>query len=242
MEERENKECWMEFTQRATKDENNQLIDVNYLSDLDGLFCKFARGWIKKIQDPKSNIFERFIYLWMTFNSWLSMVVPDDSKNDQDRYLLDTIAGSERFGERFDDLWTGNDQFQGWAEDFAGIGPVFKVIWLKNNGIPPWNEEKEERREYVKMVLEKNPYKKSSPQFFPSCSFKRHISDEGDVQIPIDWPHIVHMIYQVRCNLFHGGKAYDSSRDRIFVELAFNILWAMFQEEGFIGEILQDTE
>jgi hypothetical protein len=234
MEEREDENCRKVLAYKAKK--NNE--DVKILDDLDINFKRFAAGWIDKVKDSE-NVFEKFIFLWFTFNSWLSLVVPDENKNDNDQYLLHTIATSDRFDDRFDSLLGKDNQFAESARELAAKGPIFRVIWMKNRGIDPWNQEEKERLSYVKMLYQMGPFLKTEhgprAQFSPECAFKYHIKLGS--QIPCDWLHIMHMIYQIRCNLFHGGKTYDSNRDERFVTLAFNVLWPMFRLEGFIKNL-----
>jgi hypothetical protein len=42
---------------------------------------------------------------------------------------------------------------------------------------------------------------------------------------------VLSMVYQVRCNLFHGGKNYSSESDRQFITLAYKILWQVWMNE-----------
>jgi hypothetical protein len=75
---------------------------------------------------------ERFIYLWVTFYAWAAQVVPAESQNHIDRYLIRCVAGSERFRRRFDSLMETNRQFRCSVESLCRIGPVTKVLWLRN--------------------------------------------------------------------------------------------------------------
>jgi hypothetical protein len=38
------------------------------------------------------------------------------------------------------------------------------------------------------------------------------------------FPNIIDVLYQIRCNFFHGGKSPNQSRDREFVEIGCKIL------------------
>jgi len=235
----DNEKCWKALSRKATGNLGDAHdFEVKPLHHLeDEQFPRFAHGWLKMARDSK-DVYKKFIFLWMTFNSWMSLVVPDITKNDVDSYLLHCVAGCRRFRGYFDGLYNSNIQFRKWADEFASLGPVFRVIWLRNNQIGPWDSNRETRRDYVKKVNDQDPWVNKNgklyPQFSPECAFREHL-DKG-TGVPADWPHIIHMIYQVRCNLFHGGKAYDSRRDQRFVELSFNILWEIFQEECYLTQ------
>lgn len=194
---------------------------------------RFAETWIKKFKDThEDNFAEKFIYLWVTVNAWASMCVPDITKNHEDAYLIHSMAADPIFAKRFIKLSADNKEFKNKVDKFISLAPVFQVLWLRNNHIAPWDMT-ESREEYVKQVRHQNPYHKGRdeqryPAYTPACAFE-HFDKDGHV--PADWEHVIHMIYQVRCNLFHGGKSYDSQRDRCFIELAYFILWSMWKYE-----------
>ena len=72
MEEREDKKCQKKLSYKAKN--NSEDVLILYDSDININFKKFATGWIDKVQDSET-VFEKFIFLWFTFNSWLSLVV-----------------------------------------------------------------------------------------------------------------------------------------------------------------------
>lgn len=67
---------------------------------------------------------------------------------------------------------------------------------------------------------------KNGKEYFQPICYRMH--DDG---VPIDWAHILISIYQIRCDLFHGGKNYYNSGDIKFVKHAFNILWKVWGKE-----------
>lgn len=195
----------------------------------------FARTWIKRFNDAEnSNVAEKLIYLWVTVNAWASKVVPDLTKNHQDAYLVHCMAKDELLNQRFVKAYKSLSEFKSNVDQFLGVAPVFQALWLRNKGIPSWNRD-EDRSEYTKRVESSSTYipnnrpnKPPYSAFAPSCAFD-HIN-WGEA-IPADWPHVISMIYQVRCNLFHGGKNFNHEGDRLFIELAYKILWEIWQEE-----------
>lgn len=188
----------------------------------------FVEMWIRKFHHTnEDNAAEKFIYLWVTVNAWASMVVPDITKNHVDAYLVHCLAQDKQFKSLFLEKLTTNPVFQNRVNKLISMGPVFQVIWLRNNNIRAWDIRQENRLEYVKHVREHNPYHELGSgnkiaAFAPSCAFE-HL-DLGE-PLPNDWPHVLSIIYQIRCNLFHGGKNYMSDRDRHFIKLAYSILW-----------------
>lgn len=193
----------------------------------------FARTWINRFKHThEGNFAEKFIYLWVTVNAWLSMSVPDASKNHEDAYLIHSMASDQTFKERFLMIVKDDENFRDKAKELISLAPVFQVLWMRNNHIGSWDMN-ETRKEYIENIKSKNPYHNTRdgqkyPAFAPACAFEHLDISEP---IPLDWPHVLHMIYQIRCNLFHGGKSYDSMRDKLFIELAYTILWKIWKQE-----------
>jgi len=210
----------------------------------------FVETWVRRFRTPPPALrrgprsapeagtgrdFEKFIFLWVSINAWASMAVPDQTRNHEDAYLVHSMARDPELNEQFSRLLK-NDRFSENVKAFADLGPVFQVLWLRNKGISAWRkEEGESRADYVARVFGQDPFHRVTrndqvqklPAFSPACA-EKHLTDGEN--IPADWPHLLHMIYQVRCNLFHGGKTYESAADRAFVDLAFKILWRVWQQ------------
>lgn len=215
----------LDVCHRLSEELSSDLSVLGVYSEIWG----FVRTWMRRFHaTSEQNCVERFIYLWVTFNAWAAQVVPDESQNHLDRYLIKCAAGSERFQQRFDLLMRANREFRRSVTRLCEIGPVIKVLWLRNSGIAPWDIHRESRHVYLRRLSDRLEMAGRPLPFSPECAFQ-HLR-AGD-QIPADWPHVLWMLYQVRCNLFHGGKDYDSARDREFIELAQSILWELWQPE-----------
>lgn len=204
------------------------LTDISFVPR-DSEIWRFAETWMRRFHaTSEENHAERLIYLWVTFNAWAAQAVPDESQNHIDRYLIKCVAGSERFRKRFDSLMETNRQFRHHVQELCEIGPVIKVVWLRNSRIGQWDRDRESRRNYLYGILDRLETAGRPYPFSPECALHHLRIGES---IPADWPHVLWMIYQVRCNLFHGGKDYDSARDRVFIRLAHSILWEMWHPE-----------
>jgi hypothetical protein len=170
----------------------------------------FARAWIQRFNEAEEqNVSEKLIYLWVTVNAWASRSVPDLSRNHEDTYLIHCMAKDCVLSERFASLYQNDHEFYNAVSSFLQMVPIFQALWLANNSIDPWNIN-DDRRVFVTNIIKRNPYVVSTkngeerrfPAFSPACALK-HLQN-GET-IPSDWPHLISMIYQVRCNLFHGG-------------------------------------
>jgi hypothetical protein len=194
----------------------------------------FVSSWMRKFRDRGSNEedpgFERFIFLWVSVNAWASMAVPDQVRNHEDAYLVHSMAQDPEMNRHFEALLE-NTKFHADATQLAALGPVFQVLWLRNHGVTSWQLDSDESRaQYVSRVFAQDPFHRPKQNVFPAFAPACALTHQSDSQpIPTDWPHLLHMIYQIRCNLFHGGKTYESAVDQQFVDLAFRILWAVWK-------------
>jgi hypothetical protein len=103
------------------------------------------------------------------------------------------------------------------------------------SNIQPWcaNNPDEKRSDYRLKCFAVNL---NSSDYAPRCYIdhqpKESIKSGGDpLNAPLDWPHILGVIYQIRCNLFHGGKSFVNSKDKDFARYAFIILNKVWTKE-----------
>jgi len=216
----------------------NRQVGLNQV-DIDSGLWPFLRTWLRKLTSDGAGSadkqFERFIFLWVSVNAWASMAVPDQSKNHEDAYLVHSMAADPTLNSTFTELLE-NPHFYAEVSAFAALGPVFQTLWLRNNNVSPWDKSQiDARQDYVDQVFKEDPFHRKTtgrqsdvhPAFAPACARTHRLAGE---QIPVDWPHLLSMIYQVRCNLFHGGKTYRGSTDHLFVDHAFKILWRVWRQ------------
>ena len=108
------------------------------------------------------------------------------------------------------------------AAELARLGSVFKVSWLRKRGVVPWGHQ-ESLEAFIQRVLVSDT--RQERPWAPRCAA---VHVKAREMVPVDWPHVIWMIHQIRFNLFHGGKDYDSRSDNRFVELAYEILWRVW--------------
>jgi hypothetical protein len=190
-------------------------------------FAKFAAPWLSRARssEKKQEPFEAFIFVWVAFNAWLARVVSDRSETEHDSYLVGAAGIDEEMNGRFNKLLRDDMHFNATALTFYRLFPVFKVRTLVESGIPPWGEHgMEQRRDEYRERCFKSNLKRTD--YAPRC-YREH----GESDLPFDWPHVLSAVYQVRCNLFHGGKSFYYSKDRDFPTLAFELLWKVWAQE-----------
>jgi hypothetical protein len=159
--------------------------------------------------DPADS-FEPFICAWIAFNGWASCC----TDLDQDLQIVEALSRSSELALRFEQSVAESGAFRANAERFRNLWPVFKVQDLRRRRIPMFQELDRQT-----MIAEY--FQRGADSFRPQC-YRRHL-DAGE-DIPLDWPHVLSAIYQVRCNLFHGDKAPHSEIDRGLVHSGFQIL------------------
>lgn len=199
-------------------------------------FEYFVRPWFRKVRiaAKRDEWFEAFIYLWVTFNAWLAQIVSDRNFSDKDWYIVQAAGLDPTLEDRFNGLLEGDPEFLEWASTFHSLWPVFKVRALIENGVESWGawNSEEDRSEYRARSLQLGL---TRSEYSPRCFMDHQPAESIDWEtahhhVPLDWVHTISGIYQVRSNLFHGGKSFLSSKDPIFVELSFRILWHVWRE------------
>jgi hypothetical protein len=212
------------------------LVDRNLLQQQE--FWYFARKWVWRAQDGErgeDDYFAKFIYLWIVFNAWGSQVVTNESKSDRDSYLVFALGCDPILVRCFEEKRRSDTEFRQLTHKFSSLWPVFKVRALNDLGIEFWSD-RTPRDEYVQSVLHRIPTDRSKGAYAPPCYLSHPIMEEApeinvQYEAPTDWAHTLTAIYKVRCNLFHGGKSFQSSRDKAFVKYAYKILWEVWEQE-----------
>jgi len=182
-------------------------------------FDDLVRPWICRALESSENdnYFEAFIFLWVTFNAWAAAIVANRDKSDHDRYLIEAVGHDPALCSRFATLRKSDRYFEKYTKEFAQNWPIFKVRALHAHGLGAWDKKQESRDSYRKQCLAQGlTYKDYQP-----CCYTDHTKGSP---LPIDWPHTSAAIYQIRCNLFHGGKDFRVSSDQEFTRYAFEIL------------------
>lgn len=205
---------------------------INRDKELPEYLRKLLKGWLDKADVKHTydkscgDYFQPFIYLWIAFNSYLTHAV-DETINDLERDLVYAAAHDEIMNDVFDSYYSGCEEFRETVNELSILLPIFNARDLFKEGIGGWQENitDESRESYKEKIFNHNrvSIKKKRIRFEPRC-FQNH----GCGEQLIDWSHTLSAIYQIRCNLFHGGKSFLLSRDKDFVRYAYIILWRVW--------------
>jgi hypothetical protein len=202
-------------------------------------FWRFADPWVKRAENcvrlRSDHHFEGMIFLWVVLNSWITQAVTNEDRSHEDRYLVGVMAADPLLNAEFERARRRDRSFRAMTESFASLWPIFKVRTLQKYGIEAWHLD-DDREEYVRRVLHRPDGRPSHTDMAPRC-FEKHArgelprSETSWHGVPITWAHTIAAIYMVRCNLFHGGKDYQSAAHREIASLAFRILWQVWRAE-----------
>ncbi len=174
--------------------------------------------WYQRGAD-NADPFESFIYLWIGLNGWAACV----SGHDADTRWRDALVSSASLNDRFAGLVATATETARAAHEFATLWPIFRVDELRRRGLDylaPVDDRAQMSEHYREA---------GATQFEPRCFFdhQRHA--------PLDWAHTLPVLYQVRCNLFHGDKSANSENDRQIVVAAGTTLRAFIDEAALFG-------
>jgi hypothetical protein len=201
-------------------------VDLRRYSLLHPEGRQLISGWFKRAWRERNcqqdEAFEPFIFAWFAFNGWAACV----SDIDRDRDIIEALAADITINNDFARTIQINQDVSTCIERFVELLPIFDVKSLRRKGIlRKFTENRQERVNYY--------LSHGANQFEPRC-WQRH-RDVGEL-MPVDWGHIIHAIYKVRCNLFHGLKAAHSEMDQIIVHSAYLALVQFIHEVGYLYE------
>jgi hypothetical protein len=171
---------------------------------------KLIHGWAERAvaqsDCAERDSFEPFIFGWIALNGWACCVTAEDRDSDYlDALLLDSDLDREFKDLLATDLLAAVGEFQSTWPIFSSKDIGYNVEWGGT------------REQVIERYRTINP----PPGRKPACVFLHR--DRGE-EVPIDWPHTLSAIYQVRCNLFHGYKGVYSENDISIVSKAFRVL------------------
>lgn len=203
---------------------SDQLLDRSLLSGKRGYeFRDRVSDWIRHAtKDAQGSDHPSvFVHLWIPFNAWAANVVKGRSFAERDWPLIQAVGFDGKMCARFESLSCQPGLFRENVEQFGSLWPIFKVRALQDLGLGSSMDYQ------------------SRDQFKMECLSKLHNSKDYQLRCfishrcagpPFDWSHTLPAIYQVRCNLFHGGKPFEEE-DRRFCRYAYEILNPMWLPE-----------
>lgn len=186
---------------------------------------RLIKQWLDRSVSEQSSAtgspFEAFIYLWIAFNGYASCV----TEEEQDSEMIRKLGNCQETRDRFERAIVCDEFFRNSVERFSEHWPIFKVHKLRRKHL--MRQSHSTREAQVAAYLEVC----GSADYRPDC-FSYH-RERGE-PTPADWPHTLHAIYQVRCNLFHGEKSLTTENDRIVVKQALSVLSRFIELSGLL--------
>jgi hypothetical protein len=162
-------------------------------------------GLLLRRGNREDDDFLSFFMIWMSFNGWMACV----TARDRDADMVGDIAEDLRLSLAFRDVCRRNDQFRETVDQFATFWPVFNAKSVKRH----FGEEIFAFRDRDNLVERALLY--------------RQVQRRPADWVPGDqprWGDLIWVIYQVRCNLFHGSKSPVNWADAELVRLSSSCL------------------
>jgi hypothetical protein len=175
----------------------------------------------RKMKDHQGTAgFEAFFCTWLAFNGWAACVTDEN----QDAEYIDALKRDIQLCKDFTAFIRNKTSPLAIAsEEFANFWPIFDVRDLRKQNL---HTPRANREETVNYYLEHG-----ARSFAPKCG-KRHRN--AGQPLPIDWPHTLSALYQVRCNFFHGGKMLNSEEDQRIIVAANKTLLSFLEQGNYI--------
>jgi hypothetical protein len=161
----------------------------------------FNRGWEQR-NCPGGEAFEPFIYTYIAFNGWAACV----TAQEKDIEMLKDLKRDQALRDCFLQWIAQDSEFHDLIISFSSLWPIFSARELRELRLD--QIEFKTRSELIDHYL-----RGGATEFWPGLTDNRIILG-----------NVLSAIYQVRCNLFHGGKGITSESDRKIVDAAFRVL------------------
>lgn len=186
---------------------------------------QLIKQWLERSvserRSPIGSSFEAFIYLWIAFNGYASCV----TEEEQDSKMIQKLGNCQETRDCFNRAIESDKFFRNSVEEFHAAWPIFKVHKLRRKHL--LGQSHSTRKAQVVAYLDAC----DRTDYRPDCfSYHRELGEPT----PADWPHTLHAIYQVRCNLFHGEKSLTAENDRIVVNQALTVLSHFIELSGLL--------
>jgi hypothetical protein len=146
-------------------------------------------------RDP--SVFMSFVHCWMAFNGWMASVTEKETDAD----MIKAFASDERLMRAFDRVMADFPAFRESVLRFSSHWPVLNV------------------KDARKKVGREAALQLDAEQYRNLCLQKKVKQQPAAWQVGIEpsWEQLLRVVYQVRCNLFHGTKSPTNFRDRELV-------------------------
>ncbi len=223
--------------------EDPRLIDLHRFHFVDRTTRELIRAWYRQGGGPlrrnadvghdewrEHDHFEGFIYTWIAFNGWAMTVCAVDT----DELSVNVVGSSTLLQRRFLALLEEDDELRTSAQAFQSMWPIFSDRDLHRSAVLAEIEPGTSRRDRVPIYL-RSTYWDEHGKERPIGYRLRCGGDHGlGRSFPLDWPHSLSAIYQVRCNLFHGYKGMNVRDDIDIVSAAYRVLYGAIRGLGLL--------
>ena len=161
----------------------------------------FNRGWEQR-DCPEEEAFEPFIYTYIAFNGWAACV----TAQEKDIEMIKDLKRDQALRDCFIQWISRDGEFRAVVISFSRLWPIFSAREIRELHLD--QDQFPDRGELIDHYLTGG-----ATECWPGLNDNRLILG-----------NVLSAVYQVRCNLFHGGKCITSESDRQIVDAAFRVL------------------
>lgn len=159
---------------------------------------------LRTAADFQPSPFTSFFYRWMAFDGWMSAITLAAT----DAAMIRALVASPRLVDAYQQLIDDDEQFRLFVEDFSALWPVLNVRDVRTKlGHDAFHRH--DRAALLAACVAANV--KQQPERWVLGAMPT-------------WKQVLNVIYQVRCNLFHGEKSPQNRRDHHLVIAADQVL------------------
>lgn len=170
---------------------------------------RIVESWRPKYA-AEPDTFDKFYYLWSAFNAWALVVTLSDSDKDMINQISNNRDASSKYG-----IIINNNRIL--KNNIANLKPNFPLQsfadLIRIDYQYDWTQH-QGSEDYYKKIVNSGKGVKSSPEL-----------DENSFH------SVLHCMYAVRCNLFHGSKS-ACEGERLFVSVFSNLLLKLLDEDS----------
>jgi hypothetical protein len=187
------------------------LVSFSNFTTLDPDTATLARE-LTENADRQRSAFMSFVNIWMAFNGWMESIT--EATTDAD--MITALAENRRVMDAYNGLMDEAADFRRRVLTFSTMWPVLNV--------------RDARRKLGREAF----WRLSREELLQECRRENvRIQPTGwtNGDLPT-WPQLLRTIYTIRCNMFHGTKSPQNSRDRELVLHSDRILRKFINQSG----------
>jgi len=181
---------------------------------------KIVKTWYEKSKDNQEsdNDFDKFIYLWISFNCFFISEFYDEAYNKRNKNIKNENDEEEPSEANYLSVFCENQNYKSLYSDLIQNSDTFK-----------------KDLELFKDSLQNNMFPGRIPDLRPNRIKRSHAQKFNNIN---SLKQFIFVTYQIRNNLFHGNKSPANNDDLILVngifDPFFEFLTELYKKEDYL--------